>query len=138
MIAGWFAVDAIRYAIDLFRSRGRKQRSIAAWAALGNVAVVLLILFARGWLLTWVVAIAGALRIFGIAWNIIVAPVFTTAEADETVVDELGLADDPGACGDGRRDRGRRAHARAHRSRLDAVVHRDAVRDSHRPHEHRL
>ena len=30
-----------------------------------------------------------------------------------------------------------RAGARAHRSRLDVLVHRHAVRDSHRAHEHR-
>jgi hypothetical protein len=65
--------------------------------ALANVAVVLLILLARGWLSTWVVAIAGALRIFGITWNIIVAPVYSTADAEETIVAELGLADQPRA-----------------------------------------
>ena len=97
VIGGWFAVDAARNAIDLVRSRDPKERSIAAWAALGNVATALLIVLARGWLLTWVVAVAGALRIFGIAWNIVVAPVYTAAEADVTVVDELGLADHPGA-----------------------------------------
>ena len=54
-------------------------------------------MFARGWPLHWVVPIAGALRIFGIAWNIAAAPVYTTRDADETVLDELGLADQPGA-----------------------------------------
>ena len=33
----------------------------------------------------------------GITWNIIVVPVFTNAESDETIVAELGLADEPGA-----------------------------------------
>ena len=58
---------------------------------------MLVLLLSRGWVLTWVVAIAGALRICGIAWNIMVAPVHTTAEADETVLDELGVADQPRA-----------------------------------------
>jgi uncharacterized membrane protein HdeD (DUF308 family) len=97
VIAGWFAIDAARYAVDIVRGGDRKQRSFTALAALANVAVVLLILLARGWLATWVVAGAGALRIFGITWNIIVAPVYTTAEADETIVAELGLADRPEA-----------------------------------------
>ncbi len=96
-IAGWFAVDATRYAFGILRSRGREERSIATWAALGNAAVVLLILVARGGLLEWVVAIAGALRICGISWNIMVEPVYTTAEADDTVVAQLGLADHPEA-----------------------------------------
>ena len=41
--------------------------------------------------------LAGAYRICGIAWNIMIADVRTTAEASETVVDELGLANQPGA-----------------------------------------
>ena len=95
VIAGWFAVDAARSAFNIIRSREEGERSNATWAALGNVVVVVLILLARGWLLTWAVAIAGALRIFGITWSIIVAPVYTAAE--ETVISELGLADQPGA-----------------------------------------
>jgi uncharacterized membrane protein HdeD (DUF308 family) len=95
VIAGWFAVDAARSAFNIIRSREEGERSNAAWAALGNVLAVVLILLARGWLLTWAVAIAGALRIFGITWSIIVAPVYTAAE--ETVISELGLADQPGA-----------------------------------------
>ncbi len=61
------------------------------------MAVFLLIVFARGWDQAWVVAMAGALPIFGIAWNIIVAAVHTTADADGNRLDELGLAIKPGA-----------------------------------------
>ena len=137
VIAGWFGLDAVRYAIDLLRSDERTQRAVTGLAALGNLAVVLLILLARGWLATMVVALAGALRIFGIAWNIIVAPVYTSAEADETV-DRRARADGlSGRRGDGRRGRSRRTDTRADRSRLDALVHRHALRDPHRPHEHR-
>ena len=66
-------------------------------AALGNATVVVLLLLLRGSTSTWIVAIAGALRIAGIAWNIMTAPVYTTTEADQSVVDELGLADEPEA-----------------------------------------
>ena len=97
VIAGWFAVDAAGYAFDIIRSREAGERSNATWAALGNVVAVVLILLARGWLLTWAVAIAGALRIFGITWSIIVAPVYTTAAVEQTLISELGLADQPGA-----------------------------------------
>ena len=97
VIACWFAVDAVRYAVNAARSRTRKERSFAALAALSNSAVVLLILIGPGWLLTWGVAMAGALRIFGIAWNIAVATVHTAAEADDDVLSELGLADQPAA-----------------------------------------
>ena len=54
-------------------------------------------MLARGWLLTWVVAIAGALRIFGIALEHHSRAGLHTSEADETVVEELGLADEPEA-----------------------------------------
>ena len=97
VIAGWFGFDAVRYAIDLLRRDERKQPSVTGLAALANLAVVLLILLAPGWLSTMILALAGALRIFGIAWNIIVAPVYTSAEADQTVIGELGLTDYPGA-----------------------------------------
>src|SRR5262249_8754770 len=46
---------------------------------------------------TWVVAIAAAFRIFQIARNITTAPVHTAADADESVIDEIGLADQPEA-----------------------------------------
>ena len=96
VIAACFAVDAVRYAVDAVRHHER-ERTIAALAAFGNTAGALTLVLAGNWDLAWVVAIAGALRIFGTAWNIVVTPVRTTAEAIETVVDELGLADEPGA-----------------------------------------
>jgi uncharacterized membrane protein HdeD (DUF308 family)/3',5'-cyclic AMP phosphodiesterase CpdA len=94
-VAAWFGVDAIRYVVGVVRRTDPSPRSVSMLAALGNAAVVLLLLFARGWLLTWVVAIAGALRIFGIGWHIMAAQVYTTADADETVVTGLGLSDRP-------------------------------------------
>jgi uncharacterized membrane protein HdeD (DUF308 family) len=97
LIGGWFGVDAIRHAIILIRGRDRNERAASAMAVLGNLALVLLLVFAHGWLLRWVVPIAGALRIFGIAFNIAAAPVYSTSDADESVIDELGLADHSGA-----------------------------------------
>jgi uncharacterized membrane protein HdeD (DUF308 family) len=97
LVAGWFAVDAVRYTVGAFRRLDRTERPLSALAAVGNLVVFLLLVLARGWAVTWVVAIAGALRICGIAWNIMVAPVYTAGEADETVVSELGLADKPEA-----------------------------------------
>ena len=94
-VAAWFGVDAVRYAIGIVRRTDTSPRSSAVLTALGNAAVVLLLVFARGWVLTWVVAISGALRIFGIGWNIMAARVYTTADADETVVRQLGLSDRP-------------------------------------------
>ena len=97
VVAAWFTIDAVRDGLGSFRRETRAERWLAAAAALGNAAVALGLVLAHGWMLAWVVAIAGALRICGIAWNIMAAPVYTTAEADETIVSELGLTDQPGA-----------------------------------------
>ncbi|HVH25959.1 MAG TPA: metallophosphoesterase [Vicinamibacterales bacterium] len=97
LVAGWFALDAVRHGVGMLRRGDPRERTIAALAALGNTAVTVLLLMARGGGLPWGVAVAGALRIAGIAWNIMVAPVFSTTEADESVMSELGLADQPEA-----------------------------------------
>jgi uncharacterized membrane protein HdeD (DUF308 family) len=73
LVAGWFAVDAIRYAIAIFRSRDRTERQIAALAALGNAIAMVLLLLIHGRGMAWGIATAGSLRIVGIAWNIMVA-----------------------------------------------------------------
>ena len=54
-----------------------------------------MILGARGKAVAWTVAIAGAVRIFGTAWNILVSPVFTARDTGDTVVGDLALADNP-------------------------------------------
>ncbi len=97
LVAGWFAVDAIRYAMATVRATDRSDRIWRALAALGNVAVLFLLILARGGSMTWVVTIAGALRIFGIAWNIQTEPTHTASDVDETVINELGLSDEPEA-----------------------------------------
>ena len=97
LVAGWFAIDAIRYAIGTFRRTDGTERALAALAALGNTVLALLLLFARGSAEAWVIAVAGAGRIVGIAWNMATAPVHTTADADDTVVRELGLTGEPEA-----------------------------------------
>ena len=104
-MAAFFFVDAGRYAIDAIRETDRSSRRLSVLAALGNGAVAVLVIVGREWAVAWMVAVAGALRIFGIAWNIIVAPIHTAADADETVVAELGLADSPRHRRHGRRDR---------------------------------
>jgi hypothetical protein len=97
LVAGWFAIDAGRNAIAMLRRHDRRERTLAALAAAGNLAVVVLLVFAGGWTVTWLIAAAGAMRILGIAWNISVAPVLSATDADESVVSELGIADTPGA-----------------------------------------
>jgi uncharacterized membrane protein HdeD (DUF308 family) len=97
LIAGWFAMDAVRYAIGIIRWPSADERWRAALAAAGNAVVVLILILAGGWAVTWGIAVAGALRILGIAWDIVLAPVYDTAAAGETVLDELALAEEPRA-----------------------------------------
>lgn len=97
LVAGWFALDAIRYAIGAARAVNRTDKIWKALGALGNIAVVLLLILARGASMTWMVTIAGALRIFGIAWSIRTAPTHAISDIDDTVVSELGLVDEPEA-----------------------------------------
>ena len=137
LIAGWFGVDGVRHAIGAARRSDANERRHAILSALGNGAVALLLVFSRGGLLAWIVAAAGALRIFGIAWSILAAPVYATSEADETVIERARALGRARGGRDGRRGRRGRADARAHRPWLDDRVHRDAVCDSHRPHAHR-
>jgi uncharacterized membrane protein HdeD (DUF308 family) len=97
LIAGWFAIDGVRSAVAAIRSADSRERTVTALAAAGNLGVAVLLSVAGGWALIWIVSIAGALRIFGITWNILISPVHGTTEADDTVVNELGLADQPHA-----------------------------------------
>ncbi len=96
VLAGWFAIDGIRYSIKAVRAGDPATRRQAVLAAAGNLSVTVLILITRDFAATWTIAIAGALRIFGIVWNMLVAPVYASGDAEQTVLDDLGLADLPG------------------------------------------
>jgi hypothetical protein len=95
LLAGWFAIDAIRHLGVVWHASTRDERLSGILGAMGNTFLVLLLLLARGWLAAWVIAVTGALRIVGVAWNIMTADVHGTGDVDETVVGELGLPDDP-------------------------------------------
>jgi uncharacterized membrane protein HdeD (DUF308 family) len=92
-LAAWFAIDGIRYAIRTVRADDETSRWFAGLSAAGNVAVAILIVSLSGRGIAWTIAIAGALRIFGIAWIMIWAPVYSADDVDDTVIEELGFAD---------------------------------------------
>ncbi len=94
LLAGWFALDAIRY---LVRGVGRHDGRVPDWLlpGLGNLAAAILVLALRDVAVGWTLALAGGLRIAGTAWGIVSAPVFAAADAGETVLAQLGLADEP-------------------------------------------
>jgi uncharacterized membrane protein HdeD (DUF308 family) len=96
LVAGWFGLDSIRYFVGAL-SRSGKGRARLAWglAGLGNLLACVALLLLRKQTETWTLAIAAAVRIFGTASNIILSPVFTSADLGETVVSDLGLPDHP-------------------------------------------
>ena len=94
-MAIFFAVDAARYALRMVRQTDPSARRLAALAMLGNLSVALLLVIGREWAVAWTIAVAAALRILGTAWNVAVSPVHTAADAEESVVAELGFSDSP-------------------------------------------
>jgi len=94
LLAGWFALDAVRHLAGAVRNL---RTDIPVWAfvlpGLGNlaVAIALVVLGEPG--AAWAIAIAGALRILGTAWNIMSAPAFAAADSNRTVLDDLALPD---------------------------------------------
>jgi predicted phosphodiesterase len=88
-------VDAVRYVVR--GVRGDYQGRPTDWLlpALGNAAVVVLLMVLRAYTLDWTLALAGGLRIGGTAWNIISSPVFAVRDAGRTALADLGLSDRP-------------------------------------------
>ena len=104
VLAGWFALDALRYIVAAVRQvRAGHTMWPSLLAMLGNLAVVLILLSLRGRGAAWLISVAGALRILGTAWNIRTASRFTEADSGRTVLDDLGLAQHPDAAALGAR-----------------------------------
>ena len=95
LLAGWFALDAIRYVGRGLR--GDYAGRAADWLlpALGNLAVAILLIAMRQYTLGWTLALAGGLRIGFTAWSIVSSPLFTATDAGDTVLAQLGLPDEP-------------------------------------------
>ena len=96
LLAAAFALEGLLYVLSARRAAGHQRELgwLAAAADLGAAAALLMLRTAAG---TWIVAGAVALRLFGIAWAMIVTPVHTAEDAGGTVLDDLGLADRPEA-----------------------------------------
>jgi uncharacterized membrane protein HdeD (DUF308 family) len=92
-----FTADAIGYARATWRARPGRSRRLSALAALGDLAVAVLLLATRHRSVTWLVSIGAALRMFGIAWAMATTKVHGTADAGRTLVEDLGLDDSPEA-----------------------------------------
>jgi 3',5'-cyclic AMP phosphodiesterase CpdA/uncharacterized membrane protein HdeD (DUF308 family) len=87
-----FVIDAGRYMWLFFRSRKKEETRWHSLASgIGNAIVVLLVMIFRGQGLEWVVSVCGALRIFGIVFDLYTARTGTVKNVAQDVVDSLGL-----------------------------------------------
>jgi uncharacterized membrane protein HdeD (DUF308 family) len=93
-MAAWFALDCVWNCVRFFRRSGG---IVTAIAAIWNGSAALLLIVAQGWAFDWIVATGAALRIFKIAWQLMVAPPFSPTAVEESVMAELGLAGRPEA-----------------------------------------
>jgi uncharacterized membrane protein HdeD (DUF308 family)/3',5'-cyclic AMP phosphodiesterase CpdA len=95
-LGGWFAFDAVRYLVRGFREERSSRGALVTWVlpALGNAAVALFILLPYQHAPFSIVSVVGSLRIFGTAWNVLAAAVYTHEDSSRTTVQDLGLGDD--------------------------------------------
>ena len=91
-----FAIDGVGYARAGWRVTGQ-PRTLAWVAAIADLATAIALLVLWRVADTWMVAFAAALRLFGIAWAMATTPVHSTGDAAGTVIDDLGLGDNPAA-----------------------------------------
>ena len=93
LLAASFLVDALQRAVELWRGRDRRTTLTLALAVAGNVAmaIFLLVLWRRS--TTWTIAIAGALRIVGVGWNMVTSPVHARDGAE--MIRDFDLPDHP-------------------------------------------
>lgn len=89
-----FAFDAIGHVRVFWRSTEPRSRTLSILSALGDAAACVLLLITRQVSVTWLVAIAAALRCFGVAWTMTTTRVREADDAVDAVVDDLGLDDD--------------------------------------------
>lgn len=94
LLAAAFAFDGAQRLWAAWRAAVGRERLLHLLGAAGNLGVAILVLALRGRAAEWTVVVVGALRIFGTAWNIVTAPVYSAGDAGGTVVRDLGL-DDP-------------------------------------------
>jgi 3',5'-cyclic AMP phosphodiesterase CpdA len=94
LLAGWFGLDALRYAVGRTAERGATLRA-RVLPALGYGLLAILLLLVRGLAVRWAIALASAFRLVGTAWDIKTAPVYGHGDAGDTVVQDLDLADSP-------------------------------------------
>src|SRR5262252_2976671 len=93
LLGASFVIDAVQRAVELRRRRDRRT-TLTIWLAIaGNVAMAILLLVLWRRTTVWTIAIAGALRIVGAGWNMVMSPPPTRDTA--AVIRDFGLPDHP-------------------------------------------
>ena len=92
IIAIPFVLDVLRYVRVAFQNVAKRESpSRALLAALGNLAVTVGLFFLGRYAFEWVIAVAAGMRLAGTAINLVSAPIYTEADADESVVADIGI-----------------------------------------------
>jgi hypothetical protein len=94
LLAGWLALDALRYAVGPAAEAGlgRRARLVRAFA---YALLAVLLLLIRGPATWWAMIAAGTLRLIGTAASILTTPAHGVEDAGDTVAQDLGLSDNP-------------------------------------------
>lgn len=91
-ILALFLIDAVRYFYIFFKNR---RQGTLTWSSLlpgiGNILIVILMFSFKGKGLEWVIAVCGALRIFGMIFNLFTARIGTAENVSEDIIVSLGL-----------------------------------------------
>ena len=96
LLAISFAVDGLGTSASCGALEVKREHSLC-WGRPGDLGAAVLLLLTSRLSPTWVVSMAAALRMAGVAWTMAVTPVLSPEDAKQTVLDDLGLADRPDA-----------------------------------------
>jgi 3',5'-cyclic AMP phosphodiesterase CpdA/uncharacterized membrane protein HdeD (DUF308 family) len=93
LLSASFVVDAAQRAVELRCRQDRRATLTIALAVAGNVAMALFLLVLWKRSMIWTITIAGALRILGVGWNMVMSPPPTRDAA--AAIRSFGLSDHP-------------------------------------------
>jgi len=93
LLGASFVVDAVQRAVELRRSRDRRTTLTISLGVAGNLAMAFLLLVLWKHSVIWTIALAGALRIVGVGWNMVMSPLPSRDAA--AAIRDFGLPDHP-------------------------------------------
>jgi uncharacterized membrane protein HdeD (DUF308 family)/3',5'-cyclic AMP phosphodiesterase CpdA len=93
LLAASFVIDALQRARELWRGQDRRTALSLALGVVGNLAMAGFLLVLWETSTTWTIALAGALRIVGVGWNMVMSPTDVLGGAE--MIKSFGLPDHP-------------------------------------------